>query len=310
MNHRLYRGETDYETTLDFVKGRQEWTSLPPYWNGGQAQQGIYITLYEGDPQDHIFWFDKSEQPGAYLWLSPQEPTATYYDFNDMKWRLTVHPSFLTLPVLSQIIPFAEAELHKRNRDVPIRTFAYASDAFRIQVLEAHGYRREEVKDVYMQRPLTETASDIELPPGYTIKPATDDIYLASRELVAAGAFAGTDQPSEWGRNNVLRLWRFDRDGDNLHAVVLSPDDEVVSFIHGTFDHVTGLGELPLVATHPHHLRQGFSKALCLYTVKAMQTQGLKTAVVRTQIENFAAQATYRSVGFEVTDVLVTFVKP
>jgi hypothetical protein len=122
---------------MDFAALLLEW---------GKTQQGIYITLYEGDPQDHVFWFDNSEQPGAYLWLSPIEPTVTYYDFTDMKWQLTAHPSFLTTTVLSQILTYAEAQLHKRQRDVPIRTIAYASDTLRIQLLDAHGYRRAFVK--------------------------------------------------------------------------------------------------------------------------------------------------------------------
>ena len=119
------------------------WTSLPPYWNGGKTQQGIYITLYEGDPHDHILWFDDSARAGAYLWLSPQEPTATYYDLDDLKWQLTLHPSFSTGAVLNEIIAYAETQLFKRNRELPIRTYAYASDTVRIHVLEAHGYRRD-----------------------------------------------------------------------------------------------------------------------------------------------------------------------
>ncbi|MGZ4148141.1 MAG: GNAT family N-acetyltransferase [Actinomycetota bacterium] len=75
-------------------------------------------------------------------------------------------------------------------------------------------------------------------------------------------------------------------------------------------DPISRSGNFEPVATHPWFARRGFASAVMLDGMRRLRDAGISSAIVRTPLSNTAAQALYRSLGFEEWHRLLVFARP
>jgi ribosomal protein S18 acetylase RimI-like enzyme len=75
-------------------------------------------------------------------------------------------------------------------------------------------------------------------------------------------------------------------------------------------DPISRSGNFEPVATHPWFARRGFASAVMLEGMRRLRDAGMTWAIVRTPLSNTAAQALYRSLGFEEWHRLLAFARP
>ena len=91
-------------------------------------------------------------------------------------------------------------------------------------------------------------------------------------------------------------------------SINLSTEDgESLAFASMQLDYKNLIAEIEPVGTRTKAQRQGFARSLLLRCLSYMKGQGIKTAYIRTDVNNRPAISTYESVGFEIRDNLYTY---
>lgn len=173
-----------------------------------------------------------------------------------------------------------------------------AGDATRNALLESLGFRRSDTGWVGFRRSLDN------LPPfdplnGSVARSMRDD-EVASRATCQFEAFSPGSRttPDSW-RAMMSAAPGYIRD---LDSVVVTPDGIVAAAAMCWLDQHNKIGLFEPVATRPSFQRQGYGRALMLRGLHALRDHGMTSAIVTTNRTNIAAQALYRSVGFQDRD--------
>lgn len=299
---------------VDFLWGRHPWKSLPPYWNSGLTKQGIYLSLFEGETENHILWFaDDSDIEDAihgYLWLSPQTPTHSFRDLGTLCWRAQLHPYHRQPDNFNQMLHYAEAHLMVRNQALPIQTFGYGTDSWVMNRLKTNGYRQEIAKEVYMQRSMTGHLPQATVPDGFTIKAFTKNSPIGPHAAAMNDVLYGDPNTTPWMEENIRNMLRFEQSSGGLHFVAETPHGEVAAFVTISLDEITGLAEFDQIGTRPQYRRAGLANALLSVGLEAVQQHhDVRYAVVRAACDNIPALVLYQGAGFKIIDTLYTFSK-
>lgn len=192
-------------------------------------------------------------------------------------------------------------------------TVRYEGAVGEIEQLLAHGYERSDRAEVFMERGL-DTVVEAPTPPSgvrIDLLDHADADHVHERAMAQVDAFsAGTPTPAEiaWIGRTMTHQLAFARH-DSVNVVAVVDDGTVVSFADPFFDRSNSIGEFEPVGTRHGWQGQGLARCVLARGLAEMQRAGMRRAVVRTGVDNTAAIAAYESVGFEVTDHLVRFVK-
>ncbi|MGB0387663.1 MAG: GNAT family N-acetyltransferase [Ardenticatenaceae bacterium] len=297
----------DFVPVTNFLYGRQLWQPLRPYWNTGQARLALYLTMFEGRKSNHQLWKDDTGQIQAYMYLS--EKTPIYSTPEVREWRLLLHPEQRTNPLISGLIEHAEARLEARLSGDPIRTVAYDSDRAWTALLQHHGYVKQHALEVYMTRSLTDPIPLPVVPDGFMVRAFAGQHELLSRAKLTDSAFGGSEGPSDRAINEVNNMIRFCQAIQAIDFIATTPDGLIVSSSIASCDPVTKLGEFDPVGTHRLYWQRGLAKALLLTGLHWMRGAGMQRAVIRTNVDNIAAQRAYQSVGYQIVDRLFLYEK-
>lgn|GEM_PF-1395858 len=306
-----FQGVEDTHRVKEFLLGREQWQSLPDYWTAGKSTVGTFHTIFDSPASHHKFWCDSDGDFHAYVWLHPE--ASETIEGNANSWRMLIHPGLRTTEFMSSVVVAAEEELlHLTDQggvSEQIETVAYGTDTQLTSLLERHGYTKEDVLDVYMQRSLDDLIDEPDLVDGYIIRPLDTETETFQRAGVQSDAFAGQPEPGEWALENINRLLRWYEGRNDLDLVAVSNAGEIASFSVFLIDSYTLMGELDPVGTREAHQRKGLSKAMLLAGLQYMKSKGMKHVSVRTGVENTPAICTYESVGFRVVDYLYRYTK-
>lgn len=306
-----FQGVPDTQKVKAFLSGRETWPSLPDYWTAGKSTVGTFQTLFDSPTAHHRFWIDDGGKFHAYRWLCPVPGETFEGDRNS--WRMLIHPELRTRALASTILADAERELSSLNEsngiDAPVNTVAYGQDSWLASLLEEHGYRKQQVMEVYLQRRLDSPVDVPDLASGYTMRPLNAETDLIQRSGAQSDAFAGEPLPGDWAIENTGRFLTWYEGREDLDQVAVSPTGEIASFAVSLIDPGTGVGELDPVGTRSSHQRKGLSKALLLSGLQYMKSKGMALAAVRTGAGNTPAIRLYESVGFRVEDQLYRYTK-
>ncbi len=317
LTPRAFRSVDDLMPVAHFLYGRQPfdklraplWQRLPPYWNTGKSRLALYLTMFEGPESNHQLWEDESGQIQAYTFLSPDEKTHIYSTPDVREWRLLLHPEQRTTSLVSRLIDDAEARLERRLSKHPITTVAYDSDHAWSALLQHHGYVKQQPLEVYMTRSLTDPIPLPMVPAGFMLRLFAGQHERLSRAALSDSAFGGLDEPSEWAINDVNNMIQICQAIQAIDFIATTPDGLIVSSCIAFCDPVTKLGEFDPVGTHRLYWQRGLAKALLLTGLHWMRGAGMQRAVIRTDVDNIAAQRTYESVGYQIVDRLFLYEK-
>ena len=293
----------------NFLRGRQQWQPLPPYWHTGKSRLAAYLTMYEGKASSHLLWEDEASQIQAYIYLTPDEKTLIYSTPEVREWRITLHHEQRTDYFIRTLIQDAEARLNQRASTTPITTVAYESDQDWTNYLSQHSYIKQQPLDVYMTIPLTDAIPSPIVPEGFVVRPFAGEHEIRSRASVTTSAYGGFDEPNQWSLNDIGHIQQFCAVTQTIDFVAATSEGILASSSVAFCDPVTKLGEFDPVATHQRYQQRGLAKATLLTGLHWMKGAGMQTAVIRTGVDNVPALRTYQSIGFRVADRLFVYEK-
>ena len=91
--------------------------------------------------------------------------------------------------------------------------------------------------------------------------------------------------------------------------VVEAPDGALAAFTKIWYDRRNRTGLFEPVGTHKNHRRRGLGRAVVLYGMRLMASEGMVRAQVVNECENEASRALYCDCGFHPLHELIEFVK-
>lgn len=177
-----------------------------------------------------------------------------------------------------------------------LKASAFAADPEQAAFLEALGFERQPGY-VHFTQPLAGTlpAPAVE---GFVVRTVAGDHELDERSAAHREAF----QPSRVTEGQYSRLAQMPEYRRDLDVVAVAPNGTIAAFCLCWLDPVNQVGEFEPVGTRPAYRGKGLARAVLGEGLRRMRAGGMKTAFVCTQHDNAAAQALYRSAGFEITN--------
>jgi ribosomal protein S18 acetylase RimI-like enzyme len=175
--------------------------------------------------------------------------------------------------------------------------------------LGQHGFRYSgEFAEVNMLRTLAEPVPEPALPSGYHVRAIAETGEVSQR----ASAHREVWQP--WTDGNIsdeeyacfMRLPHYQRD---LDVVAVAADGAIAAFVNGWIDPVNRIGEVGSVGVVPAYRRQGLMRATLFECLRRMQARGIQRTCVSTGVSNIPAIRLYESVGFEIVNQYLYYVK-
>lgn len=158
------------------------------------------------------------------------------------------------------------------------------------RLAEQRGYRPTGNAFVQRVAALPASRADPTLPDGYGVRPLRDHDVRDGRQPVLTTPAWGIDRLAQ------TRLYRPEH-----HLVVTDRHDRAAAECIMWIDPSTRIGVLEPVATHPDHRRRGLARGMISFALNVMAKQGIELAKVSNDRGNAAADALYRSLGFEAT---------
>ncbi len=200
--------------------------------------------------------------------------------------HLCVHPALQTRALEEQMLDVAEDRLVAQAQDGSRRLIVWSPEMedLRKDLLAARGYRKSEDAESVWRHSLDGPIPDVQLPPGYSIRPLGDGLELLERCYASGLGFHQGDikiavdnrNDITWYRNiQTAPLYRRD-----LDLVVVAPDGAIAAFCTIWFDDVTRSGYFEPVATVPAHQKRGLGRALMTEGLRRLKRRGCTLATV------------------------------
>ncbi len=140
--------------------------------------------------------------------------------------------------------------------DLTLDTTCFEDDAWRLAVLEQHGFVVQPVRTLTFSRPLSEPIGEPLLPAGFHIRSATGEQEAEALTALHRAAF-GTEHMTVEERLAMMRVPGYDR---ALDLIAVAPDNSLAGYCFCSISHEGGssLGHTDPVATHPRFQRLGW----------------------------------------------------
>jgi GNAT superfamily N-acetyltransferase len=189
--------------------------------------------------------------------------------------------------------------------------FAHANDDLRQEILTRRGFAkvtRPQVAEYQHRRRLDGPISQVQIPPGYTVRSLGGIDELPARSWASWRAFH-PDEPDEAYEGwewylNIQRLPLYRRD---LDIVAVAPDCAIASFCTIWYDDVTRTAMYEPVGTMPEHQRLGLARAILTEGLHRVKRMGAAMASVGGS--SIAANALYDSAISPDCDISEPWVK-
>ena len=180
--------------------------------------------------------------------------------------------------------------------DLTLDTTCFEDDAWRLAILEQHGFAVQPVRTLTFSRSLSEPIGEPLLPPGFHVRSATGEQEAEALTALHRAAF-GTEHMTVEERLAMMRVPGYDR---ALDLIAIAPDKSLAGYCFCSISHEDGscLGHTDPVATRPRFQRLGLARALMLTGLRKLKERGAETVILGTSSENVAMQQTAESAGF------------
>jgi ribosomal protein S18 acetylase RimI-like enzyme len=302
---RFYETERDLQQMQGLLMEARSRTDDWHYMHIGEFTFRFFMVLCHLNPQEHIrLWHDAAGKLVGFAILG-EDPS--------FDWQVT--PEYEWSGIETEALAWAETHLTAlRKRDARqwsgnLVSGARQDDGRRRLFLGQHGFRYSgEFAEVNMLRTLAKPIPEPVLPPGYQVRAIAETSEIPKR----AAAHREVWQP--WTDGNIsdkeyARFMRLPAYQPDLDVVAIASDGAVAAFVNGWIDPVNRIGEVGSVGTVLAHRRQGLMRAALLEVVRRMQACGMERACVSTGVSNIPAIRLYESVGFEIVNQHLDYVK-
>jgi mycothiol synthase len=302
---RSYKSEGDLRMMQDLLMEARSQTDDWHYTHIGELTFTYFMVCCHLNPEERIrLWNNEKGKLVGYAILG-EDPS--------FDWQ--VLPEFEWSGIENEAINWAETYLSQlRNRGVQlwdgnIVSGARQDNGKRRVFLGQHGFRYSgEFAEVNMLRKLEEPIPSAIIPSGYQVRSVSgvDDIPKRS------AAHREVWQP--WSDGNVsddeytafMQLPGYNRD---LDLIAVTPDGVIGATANGWLDPINRIGNFGQVGALPAFRRRGMTRAVLLEGLRRMRIMGMDRVCVSTGVSNIPAIRLYGSIGFEVMNQYLDYVK-
>ncbi len=320
LNVRCYRDESDL-AAIDriLIEGRQA-NNRVYYVHPGDVRWWLYFLLPEDESWSHLFLWEAENEIVGWSLISLK---AQAYD-------VFLAPDWVGRPEMAGVFAWTirQAELVLGQRATGLyKYWNLVGDHCTLSLLEDLGFAPVDedallILDLaswengqtttgtnFLQLDHPPTGSTAKtragLPPGYQVRSCLGEAEVEHRAQAQHEAFESeTDFPTY-----VERMRRFMSSpaySGERDIVIGTPDRRIGAFCIYWLDSINRVGLIEPMGTHPSFQRIGLGRAVLKEALQRMKAAGMVKVQVCTSMENLAALALYQSVGFELSNRLVT----
>ncbi len=230
--------------------------------------------------------------------------------YNNLYFEIV--PETRDTPIAAEMIEWAGGCLvhdpQAAEPELTLDTACREDDAWRLALLQRHGFVPQPVRTLIYARPLAEAIDAPQLPAGFTIRGAGGEHEAEALVALHRAAF-GTDNMTVEERLSMMRVPGYETE---LDLVAAAPNGSLAAYCYCIVSHEDGtfVGFTDPVATHPAYQRLGLARSLLLEGMRKLQARGAVTAMLGTSSENLAMQRAAGSAGFHLAWAKVWLSKP
>ena len=301
---RLYENELDLAQMQGLLMEGRSRTDDWHYMHIGEMTFRFFMVACHLNPQEHIrLWHDEGKLVG-YTVLG-EDPSIDWQVLPEYEWS----------GIETEAMAWAKTrltELGKHNAQQwsgNLVSGARQDNGRRRVFLGQHGFRYSgEFAEVNMLRSLDKPIPESVLPSGWTVRALAETGEISNRAAAHRAVWLPwTDgDVSDENYTYLTQLSGYQRD---LDVVAVAPNGVIAAFVNGWIDPVNRIGELGSVGAVPAYRHQGLTRAVLLECLRRMQTRGMKRACVSTGVSNIPAIRLYESIGFEIVNEYLDYVK-
>lgn len=263
------------------------------------------IACHLGHEEHMRLWHDSEGRLAGYALLG-EDPA--------IDWQ--IRPEYEWSGIEAEAMAWAERRLAELSKQDPeqwggdLVSGARQDNGRRRVFLREHGFRYSgEFAQINMLRSLDASVPMAAPPAGCQVCAVAGAGDAPQR----AAAHRAVWQP--WTDGNIsdeeylafMQLPGYDCD---LDLIAVAPDGVIAATVIGWLDAVNHIGCFGQVGALPAYRRQGMTRALMLEGLRRMQERGMRRACVSTGVSNVPAIRLYQSVGFEVVNQYLDYVRP
>jgi len=300
MKHRSYENASDVQLLQDFTARARAVTGGCGYVHPGDIPHRLFSGNRLYDPSEVLCIWEDKEGVAAWVLIGPRHRA---YDAQ-------VRPDLRGGPFEREVLLYADKRMAELMRRHGIEGDQMLGDAARCDTIRS-GFLKElgwtpdgDPPYVVNQRSL-DVLPDLIIPEGYTIRPVA-----GLHEATALAALHSACFATAWTPESYRTLMQTPGYAREREYVVEAADGALAAFTETWRDPLNRTGLLEPVGTHPDHRRRGLAKALVLYALHAMASEGMETAEAANSGANDASRDLYRACGFEPWQLLDGYVKP
>ncbi|HNS50931.1 MAG TPA: GNAT family N-acetyltransferase [Anaerolineae bacterium] len=176
--------------------------------------------------------------------------------------------------------------------EAQVVTMAYDHDVERQSLLRLRGYEDRGTVEIARVYDLAHASPEHELPSGFRFTTLAEDGRCAER-ISLENALWGTSLDEAWFRGkSSAPHYSFDWD-----LLILSPEGRQAACCLVWLDHVTKIGEVDPIGTHPDYRRMGLARALVGESLRRMSAAGVRVCFIACDADDPVANHLYGSLG-------------
>lgn len=206
------------------------------------------------------------------------------------------------------------ASQHADDRPRLIQTWAFDSEQYLMNIIEANGYRR--VRYVYrMVRPIGLPLPEAPMPAGLEVRPVQEEHLRAiweAKDEAFRDHWGYTPRDEEdyrrWLETPYFdrRLWKVAWDGDQVAGMVLN---YIMAEENQRLNRRRGYTES--ISVRRPWRRRGLARALLVQSIEMFRQMGMDETALGVDVENpNGALKLYEGVGYEVKKIIYTYRRP
>ncbi len=304
LTSRGYETERDLQQMQELLMEARSGTDDWRYGHVGELTFRFFTLACHLNPQEHIrLWHNDEGKLVGYAILG-EDPSFDWQVLPEYEWS----------GIEAEALAWAEICLTElRERDMQqwggsLVSGARQDNARRRLFLGQHEFRYSgEFAEVNMLRSLDQPIPEPMLPLGCQVR-AVEVGEISDR----AAAHREVWQPwtdGNIGDDDYARFMQMPGYHRDLDIVAVMPDGVIAAFVNGWIDPVNRIGDLGEVGARPACRRQGLMRAALLEVLRRMQARGMARACVSTGVSNIPAIRLYESIGFEIVNQYLDYVK-
>jgi ribosomal protein S18 acetylase RimI-like enzyme len=311
---RFYASENDLQQMYNLLMDGRALTGDWRYWHVGELAFNYFMVACHLDPCRHIRLWHDGDKLVAFAILG-EDPAFDFqvlpgYDgsgYEDHRSRLYFRGDEALTWAQALVVELRQQDAGKWGGDLV--SASRQDDARRIAFLERIGFRYcGNFAEVNMLRSLDETIPEPAVPDGYQVREVLETGELSSR----AAAQREVWQP--WTVGNVsdedyARFMRMPGYHRFLDIVTVTPDGVIAAYVNGWIDPINQIGDFGPVGALPAYRRQGLTRLALLEGLRRMKACGMDRVCVSTGVTNTPARRLYESIGFQVVNKTLDYVK-